>query len=291
MQGPIQPGWPFCVRPRPDCPTVRPGPAGMSVGRHPHQMKMFFEGIVRVGSTCCNKLNRGCRAAAVGLRRERGKTRASYGKRAIESQSISTRSGQWRHGTGGIAVRGGGAFSDEEIQLLRGLPAVANVTRNRITYSDAFKQVCTIRYLAGESPTKIFREAGLPPDLVGYKRIERSVARWKADAIKSVSGNDHLDDSEIIAQLVERYKRTLVTRRNLDNIASDVPDSSVPVMSEGAVGAYVSIGALDGDTAGIIIKQQARRIDELERANASLLDKLDKAIPSSTVDNQNHLSA
>lgn len=182
-------------------------------------------------------------------------------------------------------MRGGGAFSDEEIQLLRGLPAVANVTRNRITYSDAFKQVCTIRYLAGESPTKIFREAGLPPELIGYKRIERSVVRWKAAVLKSVSGNDHLDDSEIIAQLVERYKRTLVTRRNLDNIASDVPDSSVPVMSEGAVGAYVSIGVLDGDTAGIIIKQQARRIDELERANASLLDKLDKAIPSSTVDN------
>ena len=37
-------------------------------------------------------------------------------------------------------MRGGGVFSDEEIQLLRGLPAVANVTRNRITYSDAFKQ-------------------------------------------------------------------------------------------------------------------------------------------------------
>lgn len=186
---------------------------------------------------------------------------------------------------GRYAVRGGGVFSDEEIQLLRELPAVANVTRNRITYSDAFKQVCTIRYLAGESPTKIFREAGLPPELVGYKRIERSVARWKAAAIKSVSGNDHLDNSEIIAQLVERYKRTLVTRRNLDNMASGVPDSSVPVMSEGAVGAHVSIGALDGDTADIIIKQQARRIDELERANASLLDKLDKATPSPTVDN------
>lgn len=166
-------------------------------------------------------------------------------------------------------MRGGGAFTDEEIQLLRGLPAVANVTRDRITYSDTFKQVCTIRYLAGESPTKIFREAGLPPDLVGYKRIERSVTRWKAAAIKSVSGNDYLDDSEIIARLVERYKRTLVMRRNLDNKTSGVPDSSVPVMSE-AVGAHISIGALDGDTAGIIIKQQARRIDELERANAEL---------------------
>ena len=183
-------------------------------------------------------------------------------------------------------MRSGGAFSDEEIQLLRGLPAVSNVTRDRITYSDTFRQVCTIRYLAGESPTKIFREAGLPPELVGYKRIERSVARWKEAAIKSVSGNDHLDDSEIIAQLVERYKRTLVTKRNLDNMASRVPDSSVPVMSEGAVGAHVSISALDGDTAGIIIKQQARRIDELERANASLLDKLNKAIPSPTVDDR-----
>ena len=57
-------------------------------------------------------------------------------------------------------MRSGGAFSDEEIQLLRGLPAVSNVTRDRITYSDTFRQVCTIRYLAGESPTKIFREAG-----------------------------------------------------------------------------------------------------------------------------------
>ena len=72
-------------------------------------------------------------------------------------------------------MRSGGAFSDEEIQLLRGLPAVSNVTRDRITYSDTFRQVCTIRYLAGESPPKIFREAGLPPELVGYKRIERSV--------------------------------------------------------------------------------------------------------------------
>ena len=86
-------------------------------------------------------------------------------------------------------ARGGGAFSDEEIQLLRGLPAVANVTRNRITYADSFKQVCTIRYLTGESPTKIFREAGLPPDLIGYKRIERCVDRWKTSATARSSRN------------------------------------------------------------------------------------------------------
>lgn len=42
----------------------------------------------------------------------------------------------------------------EELQMLRDLPAVANVSKDRITYSNAFKQVCVIRYLAGESPPK-----------------------------------------------------------------------------------------------------------------------------------------
>lgn len=178
---------------------------------------------------------------------------------------------------GGAMARGGGAFSDEEIQLLRGLPAVANVTRNRITYADSFKQMCTIRYLTGESPTKIFREAGLPPDLIGYKRIERCVDRWKTSAIKSVTGNGNMSDSEIISQLVNRYEHAFMMRRNLDNIANG-PMEHISVKTQGGSG-------IDMGTASIIIKQQARRIDELERANASLLDKLNKAIPSQTVDN------
>ncbi|WP_346680962.1 hypothetical protein [Enorma massiliensis] len=35
------------------------------------------------------------------------------------------------------------------------------------------------RYYAGESPAAIFRETGLDPSLIGYKRIERSIARWR----------------------------------------------------------------------------------------------------------------
>ena len=275
---------------------------------------MFFEGIVRVGTTCCNKLNRGRKAAADGLRRE-GKnegivrqaghriTKHVHEKRAMETQD-----------GGGIAVRGGGVFSDEEIQLLRGLPAVANVTRNRITYSDAFKQVCTIRYLAGESPTKIFREAGLPPDLVGYKRIERSVARWKAAVLKSVNGSGNMSNGEIITELVNLYVHAVTRKEKLDDIAGIVnPDKAnignaphpldgANVSGRGCISADVPVpsgaaaiavppaplsadNGLDSETALVIIKQQARRIDELERANASLLDKLNKAIPSQTVDN------
>ena len=66
-------------------------------------------------------------------------------------------------------------------------------------------------------------------------------------------------------------------RRNLDSIANS-RWNIFPSNTQGNDG-------IDSGTASIIIKQQARRIDELERANASLLDKLDKAIPSPTVDN------
>lgn len=72
-------------------------------------------------------------------------------------------------------------FTKTEIHYLKMLPAVANVTSARITYSDEFRDEATRRYLAGESPVRIFREAGLDPKLVGYKRIERSFARWKTD--------------------------------------------------------------------------------------------------------------
>jgi len=107
----------------------------------------------------------------------------------------------------------------DELQMLRDLPAVANVSKDRITYSNAFKQVCVIRYLAGESPTKIFREAGLPPELIGYKRIERSVARWKAAVLKSVSGSSNMSNGEIITELVNLYVHAVTRKEKLDDVA------------------------------------------------------------------------
>lgn len=107
----------------------------------------------------------------------------------------------------------------DELQMLRDLPAVANVSKDRITYSNAFKQVCVIRYLAGESPTKIFREAGLPPELIGYKRIERSVACWKAAVLKSVSGSSNMSNGEIITELVNLYVHAVTRKEKLDDLA------------------------------------------------------------------------
>lgn len=115
----------------------------------------------------------------------------------------------------------------DELQMLRDLPAVANVSKDRITYSNVFKQVCVIRYLAGESPTKIFREAGLPPELIGYKRIERSVARWKAAVLKSVSGSSNMSNGEIITELINLYVHAVTRKGKLDDIAGIVnPDKA-----------------------------------------------------------------
>lgn len=75
---------------------------------------------------------------------------------------------------------GGGMFSPEEIRYLKSLPAVAEVTAKRITYTDEFKRYCIRRYNEGASPVRLFRDAGLDPALIGYKRIERCIALWRA---------------------------------------------------------------------------------------------------------------
>lgn len=74
-----------------------------------------------------------------------------------------------------------GKFTTKERAYLMTLPAVESVTQERIFYSERFKAECMRRYHAGESPTKIFNDAGLNSSLIGYKRIERCIARWRAD--------------------------------------------------------------------------------------------------------------
>lgn len=70
------------------------------------------------------------------------------------------------------------AFSRWKRSYLSSLPAVEHVTEDRIYYSDAFKRDCIRRHRRGESAARIFEAAGLPARLIGYKRIERSIARW-----------------------------------------------------------------------------------------------------------------
>ncbi|GAA0829941.1 hypothetical protein GCM10008915_07300 [Bifidobacterium pullorum subsp. gallinarum] len=78
------------------------------------------------------------------------------------------------------------SFTSRERAYLSSLPAVERVTGDRIFYTEAFKEECMRRYCAGESASRIFAEAGMPSRLIGYKRIERAIARWS----KSVSDGE-----------------------------------------------------------------------------------------------------
>ncbi|NMM97699.1 HTH domain-containing protein [Bifidobacterium olomucense] len=104
-----------------------------------------------------------------------------------------------------------GRFTDEERRYLRSLAAVSRVTETRITYTMAFREECMRRYWNGESSTKIFREAGLGPEIIGHKRIERCIARWRNDGVASGAHNDYRHRSmtsgvENESQLRQRVK-------------------------------------------------------------------------------------
>ena len=73
------------------------------------------------------------------------------------------------------------AFTAKTRKYLGSLDAVESVTQYRICYSKEFRDDCMRRYAEGGSPAAIFREAGLDPKIIGYKRVERCIARWKAE--------------------------------------------------------------------------------------------------------------
>ncbi|WP_291533548.1 hypothetical protein [Bifidobacterium sp. UBA6881] len=73
------------------------------------------------------------------------------------------------------------AFTAKVRRYLGSLEAVESVTQYRISYSKKFRDDCMRRYAEGGSPAVIFREAGLDPKIIGYKRVERCIARWKAE--------------------------------------------------------------------------------------------------------------
>ena len=72
-----------------------------------------------------------------------------------------------------------GRFTNEERDYLISLDAVAEIRSKNIIYTQAFKKIFIEKYKQGEKPSKIFEEAGLSKEIIGYKRIERACARWR----------------------------------------------------------------------------------------------------------------
>ena len=159
---------------------------------------------------------------------------------------------------------GGGMFSPEEVAYLKTLPAVAEATARRITYSEAFKQSCMRRYHAGESPVKLFREAGLDPALIGYKRIERCFARWRKSSSDAMAGSQYDDRLDAASAHVLASMQTVTSDRSPSQSQAPLRAITFPAASrDGSV-----------DVRDLMIYQQVRRIDELEQEVGTLRMRL-----------------
>lgn len=154
-----------------------------------------------------------------------------------------------------------GKFTAKERAYLASLPAVKSVSPSHIRYTDRFKVEVMCRYNAGESPSAIFREAGLDPKLIGYKRVERCIARWKQQQKRD-----------------ERRKEKGVANHYLQDVEDDLPvaelqdaarekgvDGPTATGESQDMAARLARAQLTINKCDLLIAKQALRIDELER--------------------------
>ena len=162
---------------------------------------------------------------------------------------------------------GGGTFSPEEIKYLKSLSAVAEATAKRITYTDDFKRYCVVHYNEGASPVRMFREAGLDPALIGYKRIERCLARWRESQDEILNSGNAKDGVENKLGWGFRFGAfPLGSSAESSLPAGTGSESDFHVSPERrAIIFPVSRKEQNNDLRDLLISQQVRRIDELER--------------------------
>ena len=174
-------------------------------------------------------------------------------------------------------------FSARELRYLRSLPAVEHVSRKRITYAPWFKLDCMKRYAAGGSPVHIFREAGLDPSMIGYKRIERCFARWRTDI--DINAPEHAPEHAQGGHSAAGAGSTAAgsaagmpggTAAGSSTSGAETDASGHPARGKTdntdneELTEIVQEAQDEGDVRGLIITQQARRIDALEQVNQQL---------------------
>lgn len=163
-----------------------------------------------------------------------------------------------------------GKFTAKERAYLASLPAVKSVSPSHIRYTDRFKVEVMCRYNAGESPSAIFREAGLDPKLIGYKRVERCIARWKQQEERNKRRNEHanhyMQDGDDELEAIELR-------------GDDVDQSVVDLYGAGAAGASgsdVATRNVGASGSNVVQSQGSDKLQE-SRASQDMLSKLAQA--------------
>lgn len=171
-------------------------------------------------------------------------------------------------------------FTAQELQYLRSLPAVAAVSSGRIRYVEAFKRECVRKYRAGESPARIFRAAGLDSALIGYKRIERCIARWRNMDIRPTP--EHEAEDNAYKKAVARWRQIFVAQL-AHSIATDMTtgtaqaasaaESSRAAVARSSPMVSSPVGKSASSAAGHTVRPQAQRV-RLSQPGEDLRDLL-----------------
>lgn len=164
----------------------------------------------------------------------------------------------------GAAMMIDGKFTAKERSYLASLPAVKSVSASHIRYTDQFRVECMCRYRAGESPAAIFREAGLDPKLIGYKRVERCIARWKRRQDKEAKSGKRTSPYALDADDLR-----ILEHGNLAQ--SEWASSNAGDSEEGL--SQLARAQLAINERDLLIARQALRIDELERVLRQFVER------------------
>lgn len=107
-----------------------------------------------------------------------------------------------------------GKISEADILKLSQNVYVERVTEHEIAFTEDFKRLVWAQKQAGKSMTQLFRESGIEPQVIGYKRIEnlsrrlRDKARNHAD-LSDERKNNHRPEKKKEAQSLEEKVKYL----------------------------------------------------------------------------------
>ena len=70
-------------------------------------------------------------------------------------------------------------FNEHQRRILESNPNVASVSDRAIQYTSEFKIRAVKENLSGKGPAQIFIEAGFDLDIIGIRKAQSSLSRWK----------------------------------------------------------------------------------------------------------------
>ncbi len=101
-------------------------------------------------------------------------------------------------------------FTEKEINQLKKNKYILRVSKSSITYSIEFKEVFIKGHLEGTLPRIIFEKYGFDIEIIGYKRIEQSAARWKKkykeNGILGLKGDRKTNSGRLLVKEFSKWK-------------------------------------------------------------------------------------